>query len=63
MPSTSEGSIGINKAVQKISFLENEVHILTDQLKESLLAEVLDIAAEQSQALARLSKSVSAFHD
>ena len=58
MPSTSR----INKAVQKISFLENDVHILTDQLrlKESLLAEVLDRAAERPQALLRLSRSSSA---
>ena len=46
----------MNKAVQEISFLVNEVHILNNQLwlNDSLLAEVLDIAEEQSQALAQL---------
>ena len=63
MPSTSEDSILISKAVKKISFLENEVHKLTDQLrlKESLLDEALDLAAKQSEMLAQL--SISVLHD
>ena len=62
MPSTSADTIRINnKAVQRISFLEHYVHILTDQLrlKDSLLTEVLDISLAQSTALAQLCKETA----
>ena len=46
----------MNEQSCTISFLVNEVHILNNQLwlNDSLLAEVLDIAEERSQALAQL---------
>ena len=51
-----------NRAVQRISFLENqlqmmriEMHTLTEQLrlKDSLLNQALDVSAAQSTALAQ----------
>ena len=59
MPSTS---VDTNRAVQRISFLENqlqmmriEMHTLTEQLrlKDSLLNQALDVSAAQSTALAQ----------
>ena len=64
MPSTSADTIQINKAVQRISFLEGEVHRLTDQLwlKDSSHGRNFGaINSAGSQTLSRL--SVSALQD